>query len=178
MKISPLSMQGLRLIETEPYCDHRGRFARLFCCRELASAGLDMEIVQINHSLTRQVGAIRGLHFQRAPYAETKIVRCLRGGCFDVVVDLRPDSETFLKWHGEKLTDKNDKALFIPEGFAHGFQTIEPDTELLYFHSEYYTSEYEGGVRFDDPALGIDWPLLYTDISDRDMNFPLINIDS
>ncbi|HKI80150.1 MAG TPA: dTDP-4-dehydrorhamnose 3,5-epimerase [Pseudodesulfovibrio sp.] len=163
-----LELNGLYLLETEPFKDHRGQFARLFCARELAEIGLDKPIAQINHSLTRTKGTIRGMHFQLPPHAEIKIVRCLRGACFDVAVDLREDSPTYLRWHGERLTDKNNRALLIPEGFAHGFQTLEPDTELLYFHTEFYTPDSESGVRYDDPAIGIAWPLPVCDISDKD----------
>lgn len=169
-----LELNGLYLLETEPFKDHRGQFARLFCARELAEIGLDKPIAQINHSLTRTKGTIRGMHFQLPPHAEIKIVRCLRGACFDVAVDLREDSPTYLRWHGERLTDKNNRALLIPEGFAHGFQTLEPDTELLYFHTEFYTPDCEGGVRYDDPAIGIKWPLPVCDVSERDKNHPLL----
>lgn len=175
MLFTRLPLDGLHLIESEPFADIRGRFARLHCSRELGDAGLDIRIVQINHSVTKTVGAVRGMHFQYPPHAEVKIVRCMRGKCFDVAVDLRPDSKTYLKWHGEILSGDDDKALFIPQGFAHGFQVIESDTELLYLHSEFYSKEHEGGVRFDDPALAIEWPLPPTDVSDRDVNHPLID---
>ena len=175
MKCTPLSLPGLCLLESEPFSDHRGRFARLFCEKELKEAGIDMNIVQINHSVTRGVGAVRGMHFQFPPHAEIKIVRCLQGRCFDVAVDLRPDSPTFLEWHGEVLSGDDDKALIIPKGFAHGFQVLEQDTELLYLHSAYYTPDSEGAVRYNDPAIGIEWPLAPTDISDRDMQHPLID---
>ncbi|MEZ7195945.1 dTDP-4-dehydrorhamnose 3,5-epimerase [Pseudodesulfovibrio karagichevae] len=174
MKTTPLELNGLYLLETEPFKDHRGQFARLFCARELAEIGLEKPIAQINHSLTRAKGAVRGMHFQRQPHAEVKIVRCLRGACFDVAVDLREDSPTYLRWHGEILTGENNRALLIPEGFAHGFQTLEPDTELLYFHTDFYTPDCEGGVRHDDPALGIKWPLPVCDLSARDKNHPLL----
>jgi len=163
-----LELNGLYLLETEPFKDHRGQFARLLCARELAEIGLDKPIAQINHSLTRTKGTIRGMHFQLPPHAEIKIVRCLRGACFDVAVDLREDSPTYLRWHGERLTDKNNRALLIPEGFAHGFQTLEPDTELLYFHTEFYTPDSESGVRYDAPGIGITWPLPVCDISAKD----------
>jgi len=177
MKIFNLPLLGLNLIKATPFMDERGRFARLFCAKELQDAGIEMVIVQVNHSVTRKVGAIRGMHFQRPPHAEIKIVRCLRGKCFDVAVDLRPDSATYLKWHGEVLSGDDEKALRIPEGFAHGFQVLEENTELLYFHSEYYAPRSEGGVRFDDPAIGINWPLPATDISARDKSYPLILAD-
>lgn len=168
---------GLFLVRAEPFGDERGRFARLFCERELASIGFSGRIVQVNQSLTRHTGALRGLHFQRPPRAEAKMVRCLRGRVLDVAVDLRRGSPTFLRWHTVELSGGEMNALFLPEGFAHGFQTLEPDCELLYLHSEFYSPEHEGGLRHDDPALGIDWPLAVTDISDRDRNHPLISGD-
>lgn len=175
MKLIPLPLDGLHLLETEPFGDHRGRFGRLFCARELAEIGLEKPVVQINHSLTREKGALRGMHFQRPPHAELKIVRCLRGRCFDVAVDLRPDSPTYMQWHGEILDPETMRAMYIPEGFAHGFQTLEQDTELLYLHTEFYEPTSEGAVRYDDPAIGIEWPLPVTDISDRDRSHPLID---
>lgn len=175
MKLTPVSLPGLYRIESEPHGDSRGRFARLFCARTLKEAGLETAIVQINHSVTKAVGSVRGMHFQYPPNAEVKIVRCLRGRCLDVAVDLRFGSPTFLKWHGEILSGEDEKALYIPKGVAHGFQVLQPDTELLYFHSDYYTPAMEGGVRFDDPALAIDWPLPPADISERDRSHPLID---
>ena len=177
MIITPLKLQGAYLLETEPFRDHRGQFGRLFCARELAAAGVSRPIAQINHSRTSAVGAVRGMHFQRPPHAETKIVRCLRGAVFDVAVDLRPDSPTFLHWHGEVLTPDNQRAMLIPEGMAHGFQCLEADSELLYLHTDFYTPESEGGVRFDDPAVGVQWPLAPTDLSERDQNHSLISPD-
>ncbi len=174
MKIHLLPLSGLHLIELEPFRDDRGSFTRCFCSRELADAGLNMEIVQVNHSLTRQKGAVRGLHFQNAPHAEIKIVRCLRGKCFDVAVDIRPDSATYLQWHGEILSSKNNRALYIPEGFAHGFQVIEPETELLYLSSKYYTPSAEEGIRYNDPAVAVEWPLPVRHVSKRDSGFALL----
>ncbi|MBC16636.1 dTDP-4-dehydrorhamnose 3,5-epimerase [Pseudodesulfovibrio profundus] len=174
MIISDLPLAGLLLLESEPFRDDRGQFSRLFCRNELSERGVGMNIAQINHSLTRKVGSIRGMHFQRPPHAEIKIIRCLRGKCFDVAVDLRPESDTYLKWHGEILEGHDNKALLIPEGFAHGFQVLEADTELLYLHSEFYTPEVEAGVRFDDPQLAIEWPLPPSEISDRDATLPFI----
>lgn len=175
MQITPLALGGLHRIEHTPHGDHRGRFARLFCAQTFEKAGLEGRIVQINHSMTAAVGSVRGMHFQYPPNAEIKIVRCLQGKCFDVAVDLRPDSPTFLQWHGEVLSGEDEKALYIPRGFAHGFQVLKPDTEMLYFHSDYYTPENEGGVRFDDPAFAIDWPLPVSDTSERDRNHPLVD---
>lgn len=177
MRIEPLPLGGCFLLESAPFTDHRGAFARLFCANELAATGLARPIVQINHSRTTAQGAIRGMHFQRPPHAETKIVRCLRGAIFDVAVDLRPASPTFLRWHGELLTPDNMRAMCIPEGFAHGFQCLKADSELLYLHTEFYMPDFEGGLRCDDPAVGINWPLPPTDLSDRDRKHLLITPD-
>ena len=163
------------MVQAEPFQDSRGFFERLFCKDEFTAKGLYKEIVQINHSMTNSVGAIRGLHFQKPPFAETKIVRCLAGAVFDVAVDLRPKSKTFLSWHAEILTPENHKMLYIPEGFAHGFQVLEPNSELLYFHSSIYEKSAEGGVKYDDPKINIQWPLKVTDISERDISLPQID---
>ena len=162
---------GLMVLMSEPFKDSRGLFERLYCKVELNDQGIYKEVVQINHSLTVQKGAIRGMHFQAPPFAETKIIRCLSGAVFDVAVDLRHGSPTFLNWHAEILTPDNLKMVFIPEGFAHGFQVLEPNSELLYFHSEIYNRNAEGGVRYDDPKINIQWPMPATDFSVRDQNF-------
>ena len=175
MKFIPLPLSGSYLIDVELFKDHRGSFARLFCVEELGRIGLSAPLAQINLSRTAAAGSIRGMHFQHPPHAETKIVRCLRGSVFDVAVDLRPDSPTFLHWHGEVLSADNMRAMFIPEGFAHGFQSLDADVELLYLHSACYAPGFEGGIRFDDPAMGIKWPLPPEDISDRDREHPLID---
>lgn len=174
MRIDKLPLQDAFIIELEPFKDDRGLFARVFCQNELRNILCDKNIVQINHSLTRQKGAIRGMHFQYSPKSEIKMVKCLRGSVFDVMIDLRQDSSTFLKWHGEMLSAENMKMMYIPEGFAHGFQTLEENCELLYFHTEFYSPEHEGGVRYDDPKIGISWPLEVTDVSERDKNHPLL----
>ncbi|MCJ2163210.1 MULTISPECIES: dTDP-4-dehydrorhamnose 3,5-epimerase [unclassified Pseudodesulfovibrio] len=175
MTITPLPMDGLYLVTTQPIEDERGSFARVFCSQEFKTIGLTKPLAQINLSQTVAPGSIRGMHFQHPPHAETKIVRCLRGSVFDIAVDLRQGSPTFLQWHGQKLTSENRQALFIPEGFAHGFQVLEPDSELLYLHTAPYSPDAEGGVRFDDPALSIEWPLPPSDLSERDRNHPLID---
>lgn len=176
LTVIPQPLVGLAVIETAAFEDHRGSFARLFCSGELAALGLG-SIVQINHSLTRAVGAVRGLHFQRPPKAEAKLVRCLAGRVLDVAVDLRAGSPTYLKWHAVELTAANRLALFLPRGFAHGFQTLTPDCELLYLHDEFYSPEHEGGLRHDDPALSIPWPLPVADLSERDASHPLLSPD-
>ncbi len=174
MKILRTSIEGLRVVETTPHTDARGDFARLYCEDELRSLVCDRRIVQINHSRTVAVGALRGLHFQQSPHAEMKLVRCLRGRVWDVAVDLRRDSPSFLRWHGEELTPTNMRMMVIPEGFAHGFQALERNSELLYLHTALYAPDSEGGLRYDDPALGINWPLAVTDLSARDAGHTLI----
>ena len=173
----PTSLVNLSVIHRRPFEDDRGSFARLFCAEEFREISLSKPIVQINHSFTRRKGAVRGLHFQYAPHAETKIVTCLKGSIFDVAVDLRPDSPTFLRWHGEALSGGNRRSLVIPEGFAHGFQTLEEDCELLYFHTDYYVPAAEGGLNVADPRVGIDWPLPIADLSERDRTHPCISAD-
>lgn len=165
------------MVESEPYTDHRGAFARLFCERTLAAVIGERHIVQINHSRTTAVGAVRGMHFQHPPHAEMKLVRCLRGRVWDVVVDLRAGSPTFLRWHAEELSAESSHMLVVPEGCAHGFQVLEADSELLYLHTTFYTPAAEGALRFDDPTLGIAWPLQVTDLSERDKNHALLTHD-
>lgn len=168
---------GATLLESSALQDERGAFARLFCAAELEPLIGDRRVVQVNHSITRRVGAIRGLHFQRAPQAEMKIVRCLRGRVFDVAVDLRRESPTFLRWTACELSPESRRAFLIPEGCAHGFQVLEADSELLYLHTAFYDRAAEGGVRFDDPRVGVTWPLVPTDLSERDRSHPLLPAD-
>ncbi len=175
MTLTELPLAGMFEATVRPIQDERGRFARLFCVDALAAAHGGRSIVQVNHSMTRSVGAIRGMHFQRAPAAEGKWVRCLKGCVFDVAVDLRRGSETYLRWYGVTLDAETMNAVFIPEGCAHGFQVLEPNSELLYLHTAMYTPALEGGVRFDDPSLSIAWPLPITDVSERDRRHALID---
>jgi dTDP-4-dehydrorhamnose 3,5-epimerase len=177
MKIRPTPINGLMVVETTPYIDARGAFARLYCERELAEVIGHRRIVQINHSRTAQVGATRGLHYQHPPHAEMKLIRCLKGRVWDVAIDLRANSPTFLEWHAEELTPANTRMMVIPEGFAHGFQVLKPDSELLYLHTAFYTPGAEGGLRHNDPRLCINWPQLVTDLSLRDANHPSIGQD-
>lgn len=176
LTVIPQPLPGLALIETAAFEDHRGAFSRVFCAAELAPLGFG-PLMQINHSLTRAKGALRGLHFQRPPMAEGKIIRCLRGRVLDVAVDLRKGSPTYLKWHAVELSAANRLAYALPRGFAHGFQALEPDCELLYLHDHFYSPEHEGGLRHDDPALDIPWPLPVADISARDLGHPLLSPD-
>lgn len=167
-------LKGVFIIEPEPYRDQRGWFARTYCQDEFKAIGHQKPWLQINHSFTQQSGTIRGMHFQKAPFSEIKLLRCIAGAVFDVVVDMREDSPTRWQWFGIELSAANRKMLYIPEGFAHGFETLQDNTELIYHHSQVYTPGSEGGLRFDDPALGIQWPLPVTLISDRDKGHPLL----
>ena len=169
MKFNKTKIKGLYIAELELLSDDRGFFARVYCNKELEKINIEKPIKQINHSLTSTVGAIRGMHYQNTPYTEIKMVRCIVGEIFDVAIDLRKDSDTFLQWHGEYLNSKNFKMMVIPEGFAHGFQVIKPNSELLYFHTESYTQKAESGILFNDKKIGIKWPLKVTDISERDL---------
>lgn len=168
MRVVETEIEGVDVIETTLVEDHRGSFSRLFCELDLSSVMRGRRVVQINHSRTRAVGAVRGLHFQRPPHAEMKLVRCLKGRVWDVAVDLRAGSATLLQWHAQELTPGNARMLVIPEGCAHGFQALEAESELLYLHTAPYVAAAEGGVAHDDPLLGIAWPLPVTDLSVRD----------
>lgn len=178
MKILPTPLHGVAAVTTESFSDMRGSFVRLFCKKELAPLIGDRDIVQMNHSRTTLVGAVRGMHYQHPPHAEMKLVRCLRGRIWDVAVDLRAGSPTFLQWHAEELSPDNARMLVIPEGCAHGFQVLEANSELLYLHTAYYTPDAaEGGLRHNDVRLGITWPLPVTDFSERDRQHPMLGPD-
>lgn len=177
MKVLPTELHGVFVAETSPIVDHRGAFTRLFCEHELGEVILRRRIVQINQSKTVAVGAVRGLHYQRPPHTEMKLVRCLRGRVWDVAADLRAGSPTFLKWHAEELTAGNARMLVIPEGCAHGFQVLESGSELLYLHTAFYDPAAEDGVRCDDTRLAIRWPLPLGDWSQRDRNLPMVDAD-
>ena len=158
MIFTPLELEGAFLVDLEPRADERGFFARAWCRDEFEAQGLDPALVQCNLSFNHLSGTLRGMHFQRAPHAEAKLIRCTRGAILDVIVDLRPDSTTHAQWLGVKLTDENRTALYVPEGFAHGYQTLVDSTETLYQVSAAYAPDAEGGVRWDDPAFAIEWP--------------------
>lgn len=174
MKITHTALSGVFVIDTTSMADHRGTFTRLYCERDLAPAISKRSIMQINHSRTTAIGAVRGMHFQYPPHAEMKLVHCLKGRVWDVALDLRAGSPTFLQWHAEELAPDNARALVIPEGCAHGFQVLESDSELLYLHTAFYTPDAEGGVSCSDPRLGITWPLEIVDLSRRDSSYPPI----
>ena len=175
--ITDLALVGLKRIQRQRLSDDRGFLTRLFCAQELAVAGWTQPIAQINHTYTAKLGTVRGMHFQRSPHAEMKVVSCIRGVVWDVAVDLRVDSPTFLHWHAEQLTAVNGCALLIPEGFAHGFQALSDDVELLYYHSKAYAVQAEGGLNPNDPRLGIAWPLAIAELSLRDAGHALISAD-
>lgn len=173
MKFSDTDIDGVYLVELERRTDDRGWFARSFCVDEFASAGIDFNVVQANISFNRGAGTLRGMHFQREPYEEAKVVRCVRGAIYDVAVDLRPDSATFRSWFGVELDADSARSLFLPEGCAHGFQTLTEDVEIHYLMSERYHPEAAAGVRYDDPAFAIEWPLPVASVSERDRSWPL-----
>lgn len=170
-------LPGLKLIQRKPMSDSRGYLERLFCADDLQTLISGKRIVQINHTLTVRHGTVRGMHFQHPPHAETKFVSCLRGEVFDVVVDLRQGSPTFLHWHAEILSAGNHKTLMIPEGFAHGFQALTEDCEMLYFHTAAYQPGAECGLNAKDPRLNIRWPEAITELSPRDAAHPLVTED-
>lgn len=169
------ALTELYKIEKKPITDSRGFFSRFFCADEFKEIGFTQPIAQMNHTLTKQKGAVRGLHFQLPPYTETKIVTCIQGKVFDVAIDIRKDSPTFLQWHAEILSEDNQMSLYIPDGFAHGFQALTDDCELLYIHSCPHSSEHEGALNLLDEKLKIDWPLKITEISNRDQSHPMIS---
>jgi dTDP-4-dehydrorhamnose 3,5-epimerase len=162
------AIDGLHILPRDPMGDRRGCLERLFCAQELQPIMTGRPVVQINRTLTVRSGTVRGLHFQVPPHAEMKLISCLRGEVFDVAVDIRTGSPTFLQWHAEILSPDNHKTMAIPEGFAHGFQTLTDDCEMLYFHTAYYNAKAEGGLNPKDPKLGIGWPLAVADLSERD----------
>lgn len=177
LTVTELPLAGLKKVQRRLHADERGVFARLFCAEELAPAGWRGPIAQINHSLTRTRGTVRGLHYQRAPHAETKLVSCVRGEVWDVAVDLRAGSPTFLRWHAEPLSAGEGTALLIPAGFAHGFQLLSDEAELVYCHSAAYAPPVEAGLHVRDVRLAITWPLPVQGLSARDAGFDLLMPD-
>lgn len=177
LTITETPIEGLYIIDTDAFIDHRGAFARWFCENELAEIIGNRHIKNVNFSRTVKKGSIRGMHFQRPPYAEMKLIRCIRGRVLDAVIDIRKDSPTFLHYYSVELSAENMKMFVIPEGFAHGFQSLEDDSEIMYLVTEFYSPESEAGVRFSDPIFGINWPLEISDISDKDSKHPLLTQD-
>lgn len=173
----PTPLAGLVVIERMPIADERGALERLFCANEFAVEKIPLSIVQANCTVTTRKGTVRGMHFQHPPHAETKLVSCLAGKVFDVAIDLRRGSPTFLRWHGEELSAGNYKSLLIPAGFAHGLQTLEDQCELLYFHSAAYAADAEGGIHPCEPRIGVAWPLPIAELSARDRGHPALADD-
>lgn len=177
MKFHKGSVEGARLVELEKRGDERGFFARLFCEKEFGAEGLETRFVQANNSLSGAGGTLRGLHYQLGASAEVKVVRCIRGALFDAIVDLRPDSPTFLKWFGETLSAENRLMMYVPRGCAHAILTLEPDTEALYLVSAFYDPGAERGVRWNDPRFAIEWPIEPAEISAKDASWPDFDSD-
>jgi dTDP-4-dehydrorhamnose 3,5-epimerase len=172
MIFTPTGLEGVWLLDIDPHRDERGFFARTWCRRELAQRGLETAIAQESLSYNRRRGTLRGMHFQRPPHEETKVVRCIRGGALGVVLDLRPASASYLRWEGVELTTGNRRLLYVPAGCAYGFQTLEDDTEMAYQISAFHVPEAAAGYRYDDPAFRISWPLPPSVISPRDLAWP------
>ena len=172
MLFRPTRLAGVKLIDLEPAVDERGFFARTFCAREFAAQGLETNFVQHSMSRTLVKGAVRGMHFQRAPHQEVKLVRCIKGAICDVLIDIRPESPTYLAWEAYALSAEDRRQLYVPAGVAHGFQTLMPETEVGYLISQYYAPAAGAGIRHDDPAFSIAWPLPVADLSAKDRSWP------
>jgi dTDP-4-dehydrorhamnose 3,5-epimerase len=175
MEFLKTELSGLFIIEHKPVEDDRGFFSRTFCKKEFSSIVFNREFVQFNHSFNQHKGTLRGMHYQSPPFNEAKLIRCVLGSVLDVVIDLRKDSPTFLQHFKQELNSQEMKSIFIPEGFAHGFQTLEDNSALIYHHTEYYTPGADKGLRYDDPKVGINWPLPVAKISGKDLSYDLIN---
>jgi dTDP-4-dehydrorhamnose 3,5-epimerase len=173
MIFSETELKDAFIIDLEEKHDHRGFFARSFCAEEFAAHGLKSVVAQCNLSFNHKKGTLRGMHYQTTPAAETKLVRCTQGAIYDVIIDMRPESPTFLSHFGIELTALNRRALYIPEMFAHGYQALTDEAEVVYQVGEFYTPGYEHGLRYDDPFFNIEWPLAVTEISEKDSNWPL-----
>jgi dTDP-4-dehydrorhamnose 3,5-epimerase len=167
----------LKIVQRKPISDDRGFLSRLYCQDDFKLMGFNKPISQINQTLTKKKGAVRGLHYQLAPFVEAKLVTCIKGEIFDVAVDLRRDSPTYLSWHAEVLSENDHKSFLIPEGFAHGFQTLTDDCELIYLHTAPYSKEHERGLNYADKKLDINWPLKISEISGRDLTHTMIKDD-
>jgi len=174
VKFVPTQLPGAFIVEIEPRADDRGFFGRSFCVREFQSQGIPLSIVQSNVAFTHRAGTVRGLHYQVPPSLETKLMRCTRGAIYDVIVDMRPESPTYLKYLGVELTAENRRALFVPALFAHGYQSLKDESEVTYLVSQFYEPALERGMRYDDPAVGIQWPQPVTVVSDKDVSWPFL----
>jgi len=172
MQFHPCTLYDVRLIELDPVRDHRGFFARTFCADEFSAHGLEIEYPQHSVSYSARKGAVRGMHFQREPHGEVKLVRCQRGAIWDVIIDIRPESSTYRRWEGFDLTAAGPYELYIPKGFAHGFQALTDDVEVSYHISVRYVQQAAAGIRHNDPSFGIAWPLPVIDLSQKDRSWP------
>ena len=175
MKFTPTPLRGALIIDIEPIADDRGYFSYLYCAKEAAGHGIATRVAQVKLSYNRRRGTLRGMHYQVPPAAETKLVRCTRGAVWDVIVDLRPESPTYLKNYGVELSADNHRALFVPALFAHGYQTLSDDAEVTYQVDEFYAPQHERGLRYDDPRLALGWPLPVNVISPKDASWPLLD---
>ena len=174
MEFTETKLPGAFIIDLKPRQDHRGFFSRTFCMKELETYGLRSVVAQCNLSFNYKKGTLRGMHYQIPPATETKLIRCTQGAIYDVIVDMRPQSSTYLQYIGVKLTAENRRALYVPAMFAHGYQALVDDTEVIYQVSEFYTPNTERGLRYDDPLLGIEWPLPISEISEKDTHWSLL----
>jgi dTDP-4-dehydrorhamnose 3,5-epimerase len=178
MLFNPTPLKDAFTIELEKRGDDRGFFARFFCVDEFGRQGLETRFVQVNNSLSTRRGTLRGMHYQLAPSAEVKVVRCLRGAVWDAIIDIRPDSPTVGRWFGAELTAENRRMMYVPRGFAHGILTLTDDAELLYLVSDFYAPKEERGIRWNDPHFGIEWPIEPTEISPKDAAWPDFSPDT
>lgn len=177
MKFTETKLSGAFFVEVEKLDDHRGSFFRTFCKNDFKQINHKEEFVQFNHSINSLRGTLRGMHYQLPPYSEIKLIMCSKGQVFDVLVDLRKNSPTFLNWISVELSAKRSNMVYLPEGIAHGFQTLEHDSELLYYHTSEYNPMAEGGIRYDDDKLNIKWPMDVTNISAKDKSYPILTSD-
>lgn len=176
MIFTETKLKGAYLVEIDKLKDDRGFYARSWCKKEMSEYGLNTDVVQINTSVSIQKGTLRGLHFQKKPYGETKMIRCVRGAVYDVIVDLRPESPTFKQWHGIELSQDNYKLLYVPENFAHGILSLTNDVEVIYWVTQFYTPAAEAGFIYNDPVIGIEWPIEIQVISEKDKKQPYFDL--
>ncbi len=177
MQFIETPLLGLYIINYSKFEDERGFFTRTFCKKEFSQIGFNKEWVQLNHSFNVKKGTVRGLHYQKMPFSESKLIRCIQGRVFDVAVDIRQNSPTYLQYFSIELSADNMSAIFIPNGFAHGFQTLEENSSLIYHHSEYYTPEADAGLRYNDPGINIKWPLPVVNLSVKDKQYPFLDVN-
>lgn len=175
MIFHPSPLAGAFTIDVQPFQDSRGFFTRTFCEKEFGEHQLVQHFVQANHSGTNGKGVIRGMHFQHSPHCEVKLVKCVQGAIYDVIVDVRKNSATFLQWFAAELTSENKKMMYVPAGFAHGFQSLSEYSEIVYMVSNFYNKESEGGIRYNDPKVNIKWPLPVSLVSEKDQGIPLVD---